>query len=80
MSEFPQAWVQGISLLIPIHSILNVVEVINGRYAHVTVVFPLLRAIKGFARKPDTAWFLHPMICIAFVSGYGLHVIKKYLR
>jgi len=44
-----------------------------------TVVFPLLRAIRGFARKPDVAWFLHPVLCFAFFVGYSYFFLKKTL-
>ena len=43
----------------------------------VLVVFPITRdAIKGYKRKPDTAWFLHWFICFLTVSVYGM---KEFL-
>jgi len=29
-----------------------------------SVVYPLFQSIKGYIRKPDRAWFLHPLFCI----------------
>lgn len=43
---------------------------------YLSVLFPLLRALKGFIKKPDPAWFLHMIICPAFVLGYGCLSIK----
>lgn len=30
----------------------------------ITLVFPLLISLRGFIRKPDIAWFLHPIFCV----------------
>lgn len=29
----------------------------------VTVIVPLLQALRGFLKRPDPAWFLHPLFC-----------------
>jgi hypothetical protein len=40
----------------------------------------LVRTLKGFAHKPDPAWFLHPIVCLAYALGYcRLYFVKKYL-
>jgi hypothetical protein len=43
-----------------------------------TIIIPFLRAIKGFIKKPDPAWFLHLIVCPAFVIGYGIFFARKY--
>ncbi len=37
-----------------------------------TLIFPLLRAIRGHIKKPDSAWFMHPIVCFAFFASYSL--------
>ena len=39
----------------------------------------LLRSIKGFSHKPDWAWFLHPLICLAYSLGYGHLFLEKHI-
>ena len=39
----------------------------------------LVRSIKGFINTPDLAWFLHPLVCLAYAIGYcRLYVVKKF--
>lgn len=44
---------------------------------YTTIIFPLIRAIRGYIKKPDFAWFLHVYICPAFVLGYGLMLMRR---
>lgn len=46
----------------------------------VTIIKPLWDATKGFVKKPDIAWFMHPVACIAFLFAYGLAVIKNIIK
>ena len=46
---------------------------------NITVIFPFLRAVKGYFNKKDMAWFLHPVVCFAFTVGYSLFFAKKLL-
>ncbi|MFA6048907.1 MAG: glycosyltransferase [Candidatus Micrarchaeia archaeon] len=45
--------------------------------AYPTLIIPFIRALKGYLKKPDAAWFLHPLICLAFFWGYALFFSKK---
>jgi glycosyltransferase involved in cell wall biosynthesis len=45
----------------------------------VTVVRPLFDAIKGFIRKPDPAWFLHPYLCFMVPAIYTLETLQVRL-
>jgi len=53
----------------------------------VLVIIPLVRdAIKGYKRKPDTAWFLHWFMCVLTVFVYtlkefssGFYLLRKSL-
>lgn len=44
-----------------------------------TIIKPLFDATKGFIKKPDMAWFLHPMVCFIFLYAYGNSVIRSKL-
>jgi len=46
--------------------------------ANLTLIIPLLRALKGYIKVPDRAWFLHPLMCFVFTLGYGWFYTKKY--
>lgn len=40
-----------------------------------SVVGPLVTAVRGFLRKPDLAWFWHPVMSVAMIVVYGLALI-----
>jgi glycosyltransferase involved in cell wall biosynthesis len=40
-----------------------------------SVIGPLLTAVNGFRRKPDLAWFWHPVMSMAMVIIYGAALI-----
>jgi len=44
-----------------------------------TFVFPVFRAIRGYIKYPNKAWFLHQLILPVFVLAYGVQMIKKML-
>jgi glycosyltransferase involved in cell wall biosynthesis len=48
-------------------------------FINITVIIPLLRAIKGYIYVRDIAWFLHPIMCFIFTIGYGWFYLKKLL-
>lgn len=37
----------------------------------ITIVIPTAEALRGFIKIRDWAWFLHPVICLAMLFGYG---------
>lgn len=49
-----------------------------------TIVRPLYDSLRGYSRKPDLAWFLHPIICFTvpllytYWMIYRLFFMKKY--
>lgn len=45
-----------------------------------SVVGPLVEAIRGFIIDRDVAWFLHPLLSFGTVVIYGLTYIEHYLR
>jgi glycosyltransferase involved in cell wall biosynthesis len=47
---------------------------------YVILILPMLSdTIKGFFKKPDFAWFFHPLACIITSYCYGLVTIKSKL-
>jgi len=44
-----------------------------------TLIVPSFRSVKGYIKKPDLAWFLHPVVCFTFFCGYSLLYLKKAL-
>jgi hypothetical protein len=39
----------------------------------------LLLSIKGYMVVPETAWFLHPIVCFLGVFAYGYSEIRNVL-
>ncbi len=42
----------------------------------ITIVKPLYDSIRGYAKKPDLAWFLHPFMCLSFLGIYGFYSLR----
>ena len=49
-----------------------------------TFIQPLLISVRGFVAVPDSAWFLHPIVCFIAACSYGLtevsYRINNYLK
>jgi len=41
-----------------------------------TGIVPLCHSIRGFVKKHDIAWFLHPFLCLIVPTMYGLIAIR----
>ncbi len=41
-----------------------------------TLVIPIYDSIRGWRKIHDTAWFLHPFLCLSFVVLYGLVILR----
>lgn len=44
-----------------------------------TVVGPLIESIRGYVKKPDAAWFMHPLMCFGTTLIYGYITFKYFL-
>ncbi|MFA4880070.1 MAG: glycosyltransferase family 2 protein [Candidatus Doudnabacteria bacterium] len=44
-----------------------------------TILKPFLDACRGFRKKKDAAWFMHPLVCLMFLYAYGYVVIQKFI-
>lgn len=42
-----------------------------------TLVIPFIDSMRGYMRKPDPAWFLHPALCITVPFLYGFVTLKR---
>ncbi|MCX6727139.1 MAG: glycosyltransferase family 2 protein [Candidatus Shapirobacteria bacterium] len=48
---------------------------------YVLLVIPMLYDMfRGFIKKPDPAWFIHPILCIITLYCYGLTTIKNFFK
>jgi len=45
----------------------------------VSVIIPIKDAIRGFIKKPDLAWFLHPFYCFGVVAMYSYKTLHNKL-
>jgi len=45
-----------------------------------TFIQPLALSLYGFWSKPDYAWFLHPIMCILMVFGYGYSELARIVK
>ena len=43
----------------------------------ITIVRPLFDSIRGYLKKPDSAWFLHPVVCWCFLYAYGISIVQS---
>lgn len=46
----------------------------------VTIVKPTFDAIRGYLKIQDSAWFLHPFLCLALVFIYGNVIVRNKLE
>lgn len=45
-----------------------------------TFVGPLYHAVLGFLKRPDPAWFIHPVMCFSMLIVYGIPTVREELR
>jgi glycosyltransferase involved in cell wall biosynthesis len=47
---------------------------------YVILILPMFwDTVRGFIKKPDLAWFFHPLACLITLYHYGISTIKNYL-
>jgi len=39
---------------------------------------PFYDSVKGYLKKPDVAWFIHPFACLGFTFGYGYSSLAHF--
>lgn len=45
-----------------------------------TVIVPLYESLRGYFRIRDVAWFLHPVMCLLMVTGFGASEVKHAFK
>lgn len=45
-----------------------------------TFIVPLFESIRGYIRIRDSAWFLHPVMCLFITTGFAVSEIKFFLK
>lgn len=58
----------------------NLIPTIKYTFYVLLIVPMFYDMFKGFLKKPDPAWFIHPILCIITLYCYGLATIKNYLK
>lgn len=48
--------------------------------SNITLIFPTIRAIKGYFAYRNSAWFLNPILCLIFTLSYTLMFLKHFLQ
>lgn len=56
---------------------LNLIKYI---FYSVTFIIPLFQSIRGYTKVKDIAWFLHPILCLEILCGYGLSEVNWFFR
>jgi glucose-1-phosphate cytidylyltransferase len=46
----------------------------------VTIIQPLLFSLRGFVKKRDIAWFLHPIVCWVFLLSYAYGSLQSNIK
>lgn len=59
------------------HDLIRLIFII---LSTITIIIPLMRAIKGFIKYKNVAWFLHPFILLIFLITYGLQTIRSFTK
>lgn len=45
----------------------------------ITIIIPLYDAVRGWRKIHDSAWFLHPFLCVSFVLIYSWAIIRGFI-
>lgn len=59
---------------------MPVLQLIGVILLMITLVYPLYQSVKGYMKKPDLAWFLHPFFCFALPMMYVIIIAKEKIR
>lgn len=54
-------------------------KILSYSFYSLTILGPLMDALRGFLRIPDPAWFLHPLVCFLMFWLYFFSVLKNRL-
>ncbi len=51
-------------------------NIIYFSFISATIIIPTIHAIIGYIKKPDLAWFFHPLACFLTIIIYAINTIK----
>lgn len=58
---------------------INPIKLLISILLMLSVVYPLFQSFKGYIKKPDLAWFIHPILCITIPIVYSITALQwKY--
>ncbi len=46
----------------------------------VTIIMPVVDAVRGYMKVQDPAWFVHPFMCLGILLVYGITSIKQEIK
>ncbi|MCL5004236.1 MAG: glycosyltransferase family 2 protein [Patescibacteria group bacterium] len=55
-----------------VHKKKDVIGIIIFFLCTITLVQPIWLSVRGYLKKKDAAWFLHPFVCLSFLAAYGV--------
>ena len=59
---------------------MPVLQLIGAVLLMITLIYPLFQSVKGYMKKPDSAWFLHPLFCFALPMMYLVIIVRENIR
>lgn len=45
-----------------------------------TLIIPIFDAFRGFIKKRDLAWFVHPVMCLGILAVYGITFVREEIK
>ena len=58
------------------HKVTDVIRLFMFIFFTVTLIQPVIFSIRGYLKKPDKAWFLHPLVCWSFLWAYAASTLE----
>jgi glycosyltransferase involved in cell wall biosynthesis len=62
------------------HTLKDRLNILKYCFFSITLIEPLYQSIRGYVKKQELAWFLHPIMCYIFLVGYAKYEIMKRIR
>lgn len=63
-----------------VHKKKDILGVVSFTFYTLTLVQPILLSVRGYLKKKDLAWFLHPFVCWSFLIAYSFSSVILYFR
>ena len=57
----------------------DVVNLIKFTFFSLTFIEPLIFSVRGFLKKQDPVWFIHPFFCFAICLSYSWALVKSQI-